>query len=263
MPPSFLRGIPMFELTPLFIVILVATGVIAGVINTLAGGGSNLTLPALMMMGLPADVANATNRVGVFLQCLVGMRGFDKQGRLAREDLKGIMIPTLIGGLVGSLAAAFLPVWLLKPVLLGTMVTVALIILIRPSAIMPDDGEQVLRVADSSKAWWGLWLAGFYGGFVQAGVGFVLIAALSGVLRYDLVRANALKMLCTAAFTLVALVVFIWQDLIAWVPGLILALGTMTGAKIGVKLALNVSQRALKWFLFLMTLCASAAALYW
>jgi len=80
---------PMFELTPLFVVILLATGVLAGIINTMAGGGSNLTLPALMMMGLPADVANATNRVGVFLQCLVGMRGFDKQGRLEKGDLKG------------------------------------------------------------------------------------------------------------------------------------------------------------------------------
>jgi uncharacterized protein len=253
----------MFELTPLFIVILLVTGVLAGIINTLAGGGSNLTLPALMMMGLPADVANATNRVGVFLQCLVGMRGFDKQGRLEKVDLKGIMIPTLVGGLVGALAASFLPAALLKPVLLGTMVTVALVILIRPNAIMPAADEQPLMVADSSKAWWGLWLAGFYGGFVQAGVGFVLIAALAGVLRYDLVRANALKMLCTAAFTLVALVVFIWRDQIAWVPGLVLAVGTMTGAKIGVKLALNISQRALKWFLFLMTLCASIAALYW
>lgn len=253
----------MIELTPLFVVILVATGLVAGVINTVAGGGSNLTLPALMMMGLPADVANATNRVGVFLQCLVGMRGFDKQGRLAKGDLKGIMIPSLIGGFVGAVAASLLPVSFLKPILLGTMVTVALVILIRPSAIMPSDDEQALRVADSPKAWWGLWLAGFYGGFVQAGVGFVLIAALAGVLRYDLVRANALKMLCTAAFTLVALVVFIWQGQIAWIPGLILAVGTMAGAKIGVKLALNVSQRTLKWFLFLMTLCASAAALYW
>jgi len=253
----------MFELTPLFVVILLATGVLAGIINTMAGGGSNLTLPALMMMGLPADVANATNRVGVFLQCLVGMRGFDKQGRLEKGDLKGILIPTLVGGLAGALAASFLPVALLKPVLLGTMVTVALVILIRPSAIMPAADEQILKVADSSTAWWGLWLAGFYGGFVQAGVGFVLIAALAGALRYDLVRANALKMLCTAAFTLVALVVFIWRDQIVWIPGLVLAVGTMTGAKIGVKLALNISQRALKWFLFVMTLCASIAALYW
>ncbi|MEC8429286.1 MAG: TSUP family transporter, partial [Pseudomonadota bacterium] len=66
------------DLTPFFVVLLLSTGLIAGVINTLAGGGSNLTLPALMMMGLPADIANATNRVGVLLQCLVGLRGFDK-----------------------------------------------------------------------------------------------------------------------------------------------------------------------------------------
>ncbi len=253
----------MFELTPFFIVLLLTTGLLAGVINTLAGGGSNLTLPALMMMGMPADIANATNRVGVFLQCMVGMRGFDKQGRLERTDLKNLLIPTLVGGFVGALAASFTPATYLKPVLLGTMVAMALLILIRPATIMPSAEEQAKIVKGNPRAWWGLWIAGFYGGFVQAGVGFVLIAALSGVLRYDLVRANALKLLCTGAFTLVALVVFIWRDQIAWIPGLVLAIGTMTGAKIGVKMALKVSQTTLKWFLFVMTLCASAAALFW
>ncbi|NHO64405.1 sulfite exporter TauE/SafE family protein [Aestuariicella hydrocarbonica] len=249
------------ELTPVFIALLLVTGLIAGVINTLAGGGSNLTLPALMVMGLPADVANATNRVGVFFQCLVGLKGFDRHGKLERTDIKGILIPTLAGGLVGALFASFLPVWLLKPVLLGTMVTMALLILLRPSAVMPAEEEMAGKVSGNPKAWGALLLAGFYGGFVQAGVGFVLIAALAGVLRYDLVRANALKLLCSAAFTAVALGIFIWQGQVAWVPGLVLAVGTMVGARLGVGMAMKVSQKTLKWFLFVMTLCASVAAL--
>lgn len=252
----------MVELTPGFIALLLGTGLIAGVINTLAGGGSNLTLPALMMMGLPADVANATNRVGVLCQCLVGMKGFDRHGKLERTDLKGILVPTLLGGLFGGLSASFLPVSLLKPVLLGTMVVMALLILLKPSTVMPEEGEQAGQVKGNPKAWAALLLAGFYGGFVQAGVGFVLIAALAGALRYDLVRANALKLVCTAAFTAVALAIFIWQDQVAWVPGLVLAAGTMIGARLGVGMALKVSQKSLKWFLFVMTLCASAAALY-
>ncbi len=80
----------MFELSPLFIVILLVTGLLAGIINTLAGGGSNLTLPALMMMGLPADVANATNRVGVFLQCLVGCVALTSRGDWREKILKGL-----------------------------------------------------------------------------------------------------------------------------------------------------------------------------
>lgn len=250
------------ELTPFFIVILLATGLLAGVINTLAGGGSNLTLPALMMMGLPADVANATNRVGVFLQCLVGMRGFDKHDKLPRTDLTGILLPTLLGGAVGALMASFMPNLWLKPVLLLTMIGMSVLILVRPATVAPEQGVRPLMVKGNRAAWLSLFAAGIYGGFVQAGVGFILIAALAGSLRYDLVRTNALKMACTAAFTVIALGIFIWRDQVMWLPGLVLALGTMAGARMAVGLALNVSQNFLKWFLFAMTLCASAAAVY-
>ncbi len=252
----------MAGISLLDIALLIGTGLVAGVINTLAGGGSNLTLPALMMMGLPADMANATNRVGVLLQCLVGVKGFNKHGKLARNDMVPILIPTLLGSGVGAILASYLPVGFLKPALLITMVSMSLIILIRPATIMPDENELPRAMAGNNVAWATLFFAGIYGGFVQAGVGFVLIAVLAGSLRYDLVRTNALKMLCTGVLTALALVVFIARGQVQWVPGLVLAIGTMAGAQIGVKFAINVSPKTLKWFLFMMTLAASAAALW-
>ena len=96
---------------------------------------------------------------------------------------------------------------------------------------------------------------------MQAGVGFILIAALAGTLRYDLVRTNALKVVCTLAFTVIALVVFIVRDQVLWLPGLVLACGTMAGAQIAVKFAIRAKAETLKWFLFIMTICGSAAAL--
>ncbi len=255
-------GVDFFSaVSPWFILLLLAVGLAAGVINTLAGGGSNLTLPALMVMGLPADVANATNRVGVLLQSLTGVRGFDQHGQLPRADLWSVLRPTLIGSVFGAIAAAYIPVAYLKPILLSAMVGMALIILVRPAVIAPPPGTPVRQVKGCPQAFWGLFAAGVYGGFVQAGVGFVLIGALAGTLRYDLVKTNALKMLCTAALTVAALAVFIWQDLVAWLPGLILGLGSILGAKIGVRLALKASQRSLKWFLFVMTLVASGFAM--
>jgi uncharacterized membrane protein YfcA len=251
----------MQELTPVFVALLLSTGLVAGVINTLAGGGSNLTLPALMVMGLPADVANATNRVGVVLQSIVGTHAFDRHGKLERGDAVGILIPTLVGSGIGAVAASFLPPVYLKPILLATMLGMALIILIRPNTVTPLPGEVPRHVSGNPQAWFTLFLAGVYGGFVQAGVGFILLAALAGSLRYDLVRANALKMLCTAVLTVLALGIFIWRDQVLWIPGLVLAVGTMAGAHLGVKFALRVKQNTLKWFLFLMTLVASAAAL--
>jgi len=244
-----------------YYVVLVITGVIAGVINTLAGGGSNLTVPALMMMGMPADVANATNRLGVGLQCVVGVRGFKRHDKLDLTDALPIVVMTLGGGLVGALAASYLPNTYLKPVLLASMVMMALIILIRPSVVLPQEGEPVRLLADRPQAKWILFVAGIYGGFVQAGVGFMLIAAIAGSLRYDLVRTNALKMLCTIGFTFVALSVFIFRGQVQWVPGLVLACGTMLGAHYSVKLAIKVSAKALKWFLFVMTLFACGAAM--
>ena len=251
----------MADFTLTYGLLLVVTGFIAGIINTLAGGGSNLTIPALMVLGMPPEIANATNRVGVFLQSLVAAVGFRQQKMLDGGEARDVVFPTLVGGILGACCSAFAPAWLLKPLLLGAMVTMALVILLRPSTVAPPAGTPVRRVKESPGTWAMLCLAGFYGGFVQAGVGFVLIAVLAGSLRYDLVRTNALKMVCTLAFTGLALVIFIWQDQILWLPGLTLAVGTMLGAHLAVRWAIKVEQRTLKWFLFIMTLCASAAAL--
>jgi len=241
--------------------LLLATGLVAGVINTLAGGGSNLTLPALMVMGMPADIANATNRVGVVLQTLVAARGFKKHDKLPVDDIGPVLLPTLVGGAVGAVAASFAPEGILKPLLLGAMVTMTVVMLVKPTLVSPPAGTAPFKVKDRPAAWWWLLVAGFYGGFVQAGVGFILIAALAGTLRYDLVRTNALKVVCTLAFTVIALVVFIVRDQVLWLPGLVLACGTMAGAQIAVKFAIRAKAETLKWFLFIMTICGSAAAL--
>ncbi len=252
----------MLDISPMFIAMLLGTGFIAGIINVMAGGGSNLTLPALMIMGLPADIANATNRVGVFLQCLVGVKGFNHHKMLEKNDIGPILVPTLLGAGVGAICASFFPSSYLKPALLITMVCMSLVILIKPSAVIPALGEPHSKLKRFSKAWWILFFSGIYGGFVQAGVGFILIAALAGGLRYDIVRANALKLVCTGMLTSIALVIFIWRGQVEWIPGLVLAVGTMAGAQVGVNMALSVSQNMMKWFLFLMTLLASAAALW-
>jgi uncharacterized membrane protein YfcA len=243
------------------IVLLLVTGLIAGVINTLAGGGSNLTLPALMVMGMPADIANATNRVGVVFQNLVALKGFKKHKKLPVEDLGPVMVPTLVGGVLGAIAAAYAPPGILKPLLLGAMLTMTLVMLVKPDVVSPPLGTIPYTMKQRPSAWWWLLVAGFYGGFVQAGVGFILIAALAGTLRYDLVRTNALKVACVLAFTLLALLVFIWKGQVLWVPGLILACGSMAGAHIAVSFAINAKPSTLKWFMFVMTVCGSIAAM--
>lgn len=252
-----------YHISLLHALLLAGAGLIAGFINTLAGGGSMLTLPALMMFGMPADVANATNRVGVLLQSLAGVKGFKDKDRLDSSAIVPVLMPTLAGALGGSLAASYLPVWLLKPTLLLAMVTMALIMVIKPAAVAPPEGTQAARVQDKPMAALGLFLAGVYGGFVQAGVGFILIAALAGGLRYDLVRSNAMKLVCTAAFSVVALAVFIARGQVLWIPGLILAAGTVLGATLSVRFAIHVAQTTLKWILFVMVAISCGAAFFY
>lgn len=251
-----------YELTLLSVAALLFAGVIGGFINTLAGGGSMLTLPALMMLGMPADIANATNRIGVLLQSLTGVKGFKDADRLDVGAILPVLLPTLAGSLVGALSASYLPLWVLKPTLLGAMVAMALIMLIWPSVVAPEPGTKACGLKERPWAAAALFVAGLYGGFVQAGVGFILIAALAGGLRYDLVRSNALKLVCTAAFSVMALGVFILRDQVLWIPGLILAAGTVIGAIVSVRFAISVAQTTLKWLLFIMVTLTCGAAFF-
>ena len=244
----------------LYIVLLIVSGIVAGFVNTVAGGGSIFTLPALMLLGMPADIANGTNRVGVFLQSLAGVRGFRQHGKLDQKAIMPILLPTVAGSLIGSWVASVIPVEVLKPVLLGTMIAMTLLIVLKPGTL-PAVDEQILTLKEKPIVNLWLFLAGLYGGFVQAGVGFVLLTALAGVLRYDLVRANALKMLCTLVFGGVALLVFIVQGQVLWMPGLILGASTIIGVQLSVRFAISAKQQTLKWILLGMALLVCVAAL--
>lgn len=252
------RNVLGIELNPGAIALLCLAGFLAGGINTVAGGGSNLTLPVLMMLGLPADMANGTNRVGIWLQCLAGVRAFDRHEALPRTAVVPVFVPTLSGGLVGALLAVVLPNLYLKPVLLICILVMAVVMLVKPEVIAPPPGTAARSPAESKLAWWGLFGAGVYGGFVQAGVGFILLAVLTAGLRYDLLRANALKMSCALAFTTVALGVFIVFGKVHWLPGLVLAAGATVGAWLAVRIAVKVSHLTLRRILFVLTLVAVA-----
>lgn len=248
------------DISLLMLALMMVVGIVAGFINTLAGGGSFLTLPVLMMLGMPADVANGTNRVGVLVQSLAGVRGFDRHGALDRGAVVQILIPTFVGSLAGALVASFLPPAVLKPVLLVTMVAMAVLMVVRPTVVAPPAGTAPKRLADAPAGYLWLFAAGLYGGFIQAGVGFILIVALAGVLRYDLVQSNALKMACTALFSVVALGVFVIRGQVQWLPGLVLALAQVIGVQLSVRFALQVSQVVLRWVLLALVLAVCVAA---
>ena len=238
-------------------VLLLAVGLVSGFINTLAGGGSMLTLPALMMTGMPADLANGTNRVAVLAQSITGAKGFDQAGKLDRGALVGIIVPTVLGAGLGAAMASVLPNTWLKPILLTVMAIVALFLLV-PSGTKPIESDKL--PAGGVIAWLALFGAGLYGGFIQAGVGFILVAIVSGVLHYDLLRSNALKLVCTSIFSGVALIIFALQGQVLWLTGIVLALGSVLGALASVRFAINVDESVLRSILVIMVLTSCIAA---
>ncbi len=248
-------------MTPIEIVMLLTVGMLSGFINTLAGGGSMLTLPALMMMGIPADLANGTNRLAVLAQSITGAKGFDQAGRLDRSALTGVLVPTIVGAAVGALCASVLPnVWL-KPILLIVMVMVACSLLLPKTTPRKSDFASPASQTLGLAAWLSLFGAGLYGGFIQAGVGFILVAVLSGVLQYDLVRSNALKLVCTGLFSGVALLIFAAQGQVLWLTGGVLALGSTLGAWVSVRVTIRLSETVLRRILVIMVSVSCFAAL--
>lgn len=250
-----------YEFTALTLALVLAAGFIAGFINILAGGGGLLTLPALMLLGMPADVANGTMRVSVLAQAAEAVRGFDRHGRLDRGAVLPILLPTVGGSLLGALLATWIPASILKYVLLSAMLGMALLTLLAPTVVAPPAGTRALTLRESPAGFVALFGCGIYGGLVQGGVGFLLIAALAGVLRYDLVRTNALKMAATGVFGAVSIAVFWHAGLIAWGPALVLAAATVAGAHAGVRYALKVDPEIFRRILFVMVVVACVAAM--
>jgi uncharacterized membrane protein YfcA len=247
------------ELSYQGLAILAAAGLLATIVNVLAGGGGMIVLPALMALGLPADVANGTYRLGVVTQSIAGTAALKRAGKLETASIVPILIPTVLGTVVGALLATWIPRELLKPIMLATMIFMAGLIAFRKQTLIPDEGPP-LTPREAPRSFVGLFFAGIYGGFIQAGVGFLLLGVLVGTLRHDLVSGNALKLVVTLAFGIVALGIFVWAGLVSWAPAIVLAVASIAGARLGVKLMLKVPATGLRWFVFACVVATSIVA---
>ncbi len=225
----------------------------AGIVNTLAGGGSFLTLGAMIALGLPAPVANATNRVGVLAQSLTAIAAYRRQGVRPEAPLAAPAAVVAIGAAAGALVSGVLaPAAFERAMAIGMLVMVGLSLL-RPKA-WTEPG------APSRWRWPALLLAGAYGGFLQAGVGVLLLPSLVVLGGMAPVRANARKVELVALLTVPALVVYAawgWVDLAA---GGVLAAGSALGGAIGSRLSVGGGARLI-WGAVVVVVVLTAGAL--
>jgi uncharacterized membrane protein YfcA len=224
------------------LVILFVAGCAAGTLNVLAGGGSLLTVPILIFLGLPATVANGTNRVAILAQNVGASWSFHRRGMLDTRWLRAALVPTLTGAILGAWAATRVSDDQFQRVLALAMIVVAAWMVFRRPGAGAGDGPGVPAPPSNRIVFCLAWLGvGLYGGFIQAGLGFVILAVVSAA-GLDLVRGNALKVTLVLAFTPFALLLFALDGLVDWRLGTALALGNLAGGQLGVHLTVLRGQ---------------------
>jgi uncharacterized membrane protein YfcA len=221
--------------------ILFPAGFVAGVLNVVAGGGSFLTLPVLIFLGLPPTVANGTNRVAILFQNIGAVSSFHRYRMMNWSRAVSAAVPAIIGAGLGTAAAVVVGDEAFRKILAFLMVAVTLWTLLSP--LSSNEGES--ESPQGMKRWalaLGFFAVGVYGGFVQAGVGF-LILAVTTLAGLDLVQGNVLKVFCVLAFTVISLSIFAWKGLVHWPLGLTLAAGNTAGALVGARLTVLKGHR--------------------
>lgn len=235
----------MEELSRLFF--LFGIGSIAGFINIMAGGGSTITLPTLIFLGLDSSLANGTNRVAILIQNISGIVSFRQENYHQFTISLKLALFTLPGAIAGSIVATTISDTLFQEILAYVLIGIIISLLLpRPNNKKGADKKHY------QKNWLiypAMILVGFYGGFIQAGVGFLLMASLYHLMKVDLVRVNMHKIFIVGIYTIPALVIFLLTRNVDFKFGLTLAAGNALGAWWSAKVSVKKGQRVIQFIL--------------
>ncbi|MBU1095266.1 MAG: sulfite exporter TauE/SafE family protein [Bacteroidetes bacterium] len=223
--------------------LLFIAGIASGFINVNAGGGSSITLPVLIFLGLDASVANGTNRVAIIVQNASAVYAFKKENFQQFPTSIKLSLFTLPGAIIGALISVRISNELFETIL-GVVMIGIIITMVVPTK------KKIFEENTSGKEGWVLYTAmfgiGFYGGFIQVGVGFILMAALHYIMRLNLIYVNMHKVFIVFIYTLPTLLIFIFTDNVNWFMGLILAFGNALGAWWGAKMSIKKGDKFIK-----------------
>lgn len=220
-------------------IVLIATGAAAGFINVVAGGGSLLTVPVLIFAGLPETTANGTFRVGILVQNVAAVYRYQRAGRVHWRRYGALGLAATLGAIVGALMALRLADPSFRNIFGWLMLAVAMLVALNPQRWL-HDANPAAQTPLRHPVWVGvgMWVAGVYGGLVQAGVGYLLLGILTFVGRMPLVDANVAKVAVILCYTVVVLAVFGSTEHVAWGHALLLSAGQAAGAWLGAHAAL-------------------------
>src|SRR5690349_17268605 len=207
--------------------LIIVTGFVAAFLNTVGGGGSLFSVPILTFLGLPITIANATSRVALLFQNVSAVGGFKSKGvELPWPYSLYLGISSLGGGLIGAILASKIQDEIFNKIFVGVMILSVFLILYDP---FKAAGEERLSAKHQTIGIILFFFIGIYGGFVQAGIGFMVIAVLSLVNNLTLVKSNYVKVFAAIVYTAVSVAVFAYEGKIIWQTGFILAIGHAMG----------------------------------
>jgi len=239
--PSMIPGRKRMEIS--HIALLFAVGTAAGFINVNAGGGSSISVPVLIFLGLDAAVANGTNRVAIIIQNLSAAVSFHKNKHHDFPLSLKLSLFTLPGSILGAVAATRVSNMLFQRILGGVLVFIVI-------SMFFSRSYTALNIKGNTPKNWLIYPAliciGFYGGFLQVGVGFLFMAALYHLLHLSLVKVNMHKVFIIFVYTIPALLVFSITQNVNWMYGLVLAAGTAFGGWWGAHVSVKGGEKAIR-----------------
>ena len=239
-----------------YALVLVA-GLAAGFFNVVAGGGSLITVPAMIFLGLPPAMANGTNRIAILSQNITSVNRFKKKGYFSPKVGLILGLVASVGALIGSNIAVDLPAEVFNKILSGVMVLVLILTLFgkKNTTAKLNNPEDVVKNMPLLAV--AFFFVGIYGGFIQAGVGFIIIAVFSLISGTTLVRTNSMKVFIVMVYTIPSLIVFILNGQVQWTTGIVLAIGNSVGAWIGTNFSVSKGD---KWIKIILSVTISAMA---
>lgn len=240
--------------------VLVLTGIVAGIANSLAGGGSFLVLPILIGLGLTPGAANATSRIGVLAHGVGATAMFVRTKSLHAGVVWRLAPVMCVGAVFGAWLATRLDDALLRPLFGAILVLWAVALLVRPGRFIAP-AEAHAPTSPGALAHGFALAIGVYGGFLQAGVGFPLMALLVWLLGHDTLRANAAKVALVFVYTLLVMAVFAAAGQVQWREGAILAVGMVIGGAVGARVQVHVGPGLVRWAMVVMVAISGLALL--
>lgn len=244
-------------MTWLTVAALIVSGIFVGFINTLAGGGTAISIAVLMMLGLPANVANGTNRVAVIFQNITSVQAFNKKKLIPWRKATLLALPTIIGSVIGAWIAVDINEAFFRKAMAVIMLVMLFFVVVKPSVWLKERVQLTEKPVSVPEAIL-FFLIGIYGGFIQIGVGYYLLAAIVLGSGFDLVRANAIKVWIVLLYTVAAILVFILNKQVHWQFGLVHAIGNIIGAWIASRLAIKKGVEFVRWVIIVIILVFSA-----